>query len=107
MVGDGSYLMMAQEIVTSVQEGYKLIIVLLDSQRLSRASAACRDRSARAASARSIAIAIERRALTGSPLPVDLAANAESLGAIVHRATDRAVARGGAVSRARRRSHDA
>ena len=32
MVGDGSYLMMAQEIVTSVQEGYKLIIVLLDSQ---------------------------------------------------------------------------
>ena len=32
MVGDGSYLMMAQEIVTSVQEGYKLTIVLLDSQ---------------------------------------------------------------------------
>ena len=31
MVGDGSFLMMAQEIVTSVQEGYKLIIVLLDS----------------------------------------------------------------------------
>ena len=32
MVGDGSYLMMAQEIVTSVQEGCKLIMVLLDSQ---------------------------------------------------------------------------
>ena len=32
MVGDGSYLMMAQEIVTSVQEGYKLTILLLDSQ---------------------------------------------------------------------------
>ncbi len=32
MVGDGSYLMMAQEIVTSIQEGYKLIVVLLDSQ---------------------------------------------------------------------------
>ena len=31
MVGDGSYLMMAQEIVTSVQEGYKLTIVLCDS----------------------------------------------------------------------------
>src|SRR5688500_19221548 len=30
MVGDGSYLMMAQEIVTSIQEGRKLIIVLLD-----------------------------------------------------------------------------
>ena len=31
MVGDGSYLMMAQEIVTSVQESYPLIIVLVDS----------------------------------------------------------------------------
>ena len=27
MVGDGSYLMLAQEIITSIQEGYKLIIV--------------------------------------------------------------------------------
>src|SRR5690348_3021012 len=31
MVGDGSYLMMASEIVTSIQEGYKLNIVLLDN----------------------------------------------------------------------------
>ena len=31
MVGDGSYLMMAQEIVTSIQEGLKLIIVLIDN----------------------------------------------------------------------------
>ncbi len=31
MVGDGSYLMMAQEIHTSIQEGYKLNIVLLDN----------------------------------------------------------------------------
>ena len=31
MVGDGSYLMMAQEIVTAVQEGFKLTIVLLDN----------------------------------------------------------------------------
>ena len=34
MVGDGSYLMMAQEIVTSVQEGFKLIIVLRGQPRL-------------------------------------------------------------------------
>ncbi len=32
LVGDGSYLMMAQEIVTAVQEGVKLTIVLLDNQ---------------------------------------------------------------------------
>src|SRR5262245_59651254 len=31
MVGDGSYLMLGQEIVTSVQEGQKLIIVLVDN----------------------------------------------------------------------------
>ena len=31
MVGDGSYLMMNSEIVTSIQEGYKLIVVLVDN----------------------------------------------------------------------------
>ena len=34
MVGDGSYLMMNSEIVTSIQEHYKLIIVLLDNYGL-------------------------------------------------------------------------
>ena len=32
MVGDGSYLMLAQEIVTSIQENLKLTIVLIDNQ---------------------------------------------------------------------------
>ena len=32
MVGDGSYLMLAQEIITSIQEGYKLIIVLVNNE---------------------------------------------------------------------------
>src|SRR5207249_8190251 len=32
MVGDGSYLMMAQEIVTSIQEQAKLTIVLVDNE---------------------------------------------------------------------------
>ena len=31
MVGDGSWLMMSSELVTSVQEGYKLTVVLLDN----------------------------------------------------------------------------
>ncbi|MGC1372843.1 MAG: 3D-(3,5/4)-trihydroxycyclohexane-1,2-dione acylhydrolase (decyclizing), partial [Candidatus Sulfotelmatobacter sp.] len=35
LVGDGSYLMMAQEIVTSLQEGYKLNVVLLDNHGFS------------------------------------------------------------------------
>ena len=32
MVGDGSYLMLANEIVTSIQEGMKLTIVLIDNR---------------------------------------------------------------------------
>jgi len=35
LVGDGSYLMMSQEIVTSIQEGYKLNIVLVDNHGFS------------------------------------------------------------------------
>ena len=31
MVGDGSYLMMAQELVTAVQEGIKIIVILVQN----------------------------------------------------------------------------
>ena len=79
MVGDGSYLMMAQEIVTSVQEGYKLIILLLDSQGY--------------ASIGGLSQSIGSGGFGTQfdyKVPVDLAANAESLGALVYRVTDRA-----------------
>jgi 3D-(3,5/4)-trihydroxycyclohexane-1,2-dione acylhydrolase (decyclizing) len=85
MVGDGSYLMMAQEIVTAVQEGVKLVVVIVQNHgfasigRLSETVGApqfgTRDRS-RGQSGR----------LDGDILPVDLAANAASLGAQVLRA---------------------
>src|SRR5260370_38905198 len=42
LVGDGSYLMMNSEIVTSIQENYKLIIVLLDNQGFKRIGALSR-----------------------------------------------------------------
>jgi 3D-(3,5/4)-trihydroxycyclohexane-1,2-dione acylhydrolase (decyclizing) len=77
LVGDGSYLMMAQEIVTSVQESFKLTIVLLDSQGYASIGGLSRS------------IGSEGFGTQYPPLPVDLAANAESLGAIVHRATTR------------------
>jgi 3D-(3,5/4)-trihydroxycyclohexane-1,2-dione acylhydrolase (decyclizing) len=90
MVGDGSYLMMAQEIVTSVQEGHKLIVVLCDSQGYASIGGLSR-------SVGSDGFGTDYRyrdpatgALSGPPLPVDLAANAESLGACVHRVSDRA-----------------
>jgi 3D-(3,5/4)-trihydroxycyclohexane-1,2-dione acylhydrolase (decyclizing) len=78
MVGDGSYLMMAQEIVTSVQEGYKLTIVLVDSGGYASIGGLSRSIGSRGFGTQY------------PPLPVDLAANAESLGAIVHRPVDRA-----------------
>jgi 3D-(3,5/4)-trihydroxycyclohexane-1,2-dione acylhydrolase (decyclizing) len=76
LVGDGSYLMMAQEIVTSVQEQAKLIVVLLDSQGYASIGGLSRS------------IGSGGFGTDYPPLPVDLAANAVSLGALVHRATD-------------------
>jgi 3D-(3,5/4)-trihydroxycyclohexane-1,2-dione acylhydrolase (decyclizing) len=78
MVGDGSYLMMSQEIVTSVQEGHKLTILLLDSRGYASIGGLSRS------------IGSQGFGTEYPPLPVDLAANAASLGAIVHRPVDRA-----------------
>jgi 3D-(3,5/4)-trihydroxycyclohexane-1,2-dione acylhydrolase (decyclizing) len=82
LVGDGSYLMMAQELATAVQEGIKLTVVLVDNHgfasigNLSQSVGAQRFGTSyrfRAAGGR----------LDGDLLPVDLAANAASLGAAV------------------------
>jgi 3D-(3,5/4)-trihydroxycyclohexane-1,2-dione acylhydrolase (decyclizing) len=90
MVGDGSYLMMAQEIVTSVQEGYKLIILLLDNEGFASIRSLSESVGSGGFGTRYRYRNPGTGALDGPPLPVDLAANAESLGAIVHRAPDRA-----------------
>ena len=90
MVGDGSYLMMAQEIVTSVQEGFKLTILLLDSEGYASIGGLSRSVGSGGFGTRYRYRNERTGALDGDSLPVDLAANAESLGAIVHRATDRA-----------------
>jgi 3D-(3,5/4)-trihydroxycyclohexane-1,2-dione acylhydrolase (decyclizing) len=79
MVGDGSYLMMAQEIVTSIQEGYKLIILLLDSGGYASIGGL-----SRSIGSGGFGTDFEYN------VPIDLAANAASLGAVVHRVEDRA-----------------
>jgi 3D-(3,5/4)-trihydroxycyclohexane-1,2-dione acylhydrolase (decyclizing) len=79
MVGDGSYLMMAQEIVTCLQENYKINIVLLDNHgfaSIGGLSRACGNQG----------MGTEYRyrrngKLEGDSIPVDFAANARSLGA--------------------------
>lgn len=88
MVGDGSYLMMAQEIATSIQERAKLNIVVVDNlgfASIGGLSTACgtggfgtryRQRS--------------NGSLDGAPVSVDFVANARSLGARARRAVTRA-----------------
>lgn len=90
MVGDGSYLMMAQEIVTSVQEGHPLIIVLVDSGGFASIGSLSRSVGSAGFGTQYRYRNVRSGALDGEPLPVDLAANAESLGAQVFRAHDRA-----------------
>ncbi|MEV4294577.1 3D-(3,5/4)-trihydroxycyclohexane-1,2-dione acylhydrolase (decyclizing) [Microbispora rosea] len=87
LVGDGSYLMMAQEIATAVQEGVKLVIVLVDNHGFASIGAL-----SEAVGALRLGTAYRTRGpdgrLDGERLPVDLAANAASLGADVLTAAD-------------------
>jgi len=84
LVGDGSYLMLSGEIVTSIQEGYKLTIVLVDNHGFASIGGLSRSIGLGGFGTRYR----YRRdgALEGDLLPVDLAANAASLGAQVFRA---------------------
>lgn len=87
MVGDGSYLMMAQEIVTSLQENYKINIVVLDNHGFSSIGGL-----ARACGNRGMGTEYRYRQdgkLEGSAIPVDFVANAQSLGAEAVRARTR------------------
>jgi 3D-(3,5/4)-trihydroxycyclohexane-1,2-dione acylhydrolase (decyclizing) len=82
MVGDGSYLMMATEIVTAVQEGVKVIPVLVQNHGFASIGGLSESLgSQRFGTAYRYRTSDGR--LDGDTLPVDLAANAASLGADV------------------------
>jgi 3D-(3,5/4)-trihydroxycyclohexane-1,2-dione acylhydrolase (decyclizing) len=85
LIGDGSYLMMAQEIVTSLQEGYKLNIVLLDNHGFSSIGGLSRACGNDGMGTNYRYRRGER--YDGEVLPVDFVANAASLGAWTARAT--------------------
>ncbi|MEU8800198.1 3D-(3,5/4)-trihydroxycyclohexane-1,2-dione acylhydrolase (decyclizing) [Spirillospora sp. NPDC048819] len=84
LVGDGSYLMMAQELTTAVAEGVKLIVVLV--QNHGYASIGNLSESVGAQRFGTRHRTRTDTGLDGETLPVDLAANAASLGADVIRA---------------------
>lgn len=86
MVGDGSYLMMSSELATALAEGIKIIVVLVVNHGYQSIGAL------------SESVGVERFGtkyryrttsgrLDGDTLPIDLALNAESLGAEVIRVT--------------------
>ncbi|MFE7897890.1 3D-(3,5/4)-trihydroxycyclohexane-1,2-dione acylhydrolase (decyclizing) [Streptomyces sp. NPDC057424] len=85
LVGDGTYLMMPTEIVTAVQEGLPLNIVLLQNHGYASIGGLSEETGGER-----FGTAYRFRAadgtFTGAPLPVDLAANAASLGMDVLRA---------------------
>jgi 3D-(3,5/4)-trihydroxycyclohexane-1,2-dione acylhydrolase (decyclizing) len=88
LVGDGSYLMLAQEIVTSVQEDLKLIIVLVDNGGFKSIGGLSRSLGQGGFGTRYVYPTdgyLRGDEEPGEPrmLPVDLAANARSLGAHV------------------------
>ena len=88
MVGDGSYLMMSQEIITSIQEGYKIVVVLLNNDGFSSIgalseSAGCDGFGTHYRYRKNGSIGTNSEEEPGAVLPVDLAKNAESMGAHV------------------------
>ncbi len=81
MVGDGSYLMMHTEIVSAVAEGLKVIIVLIQNHGYASIGHLSEDLgSERYGTLYRYHDAEANTFDTGDTLPVDLAANAESLG---------------------------
>lgn len=85
MVGDGSYLMMSQEIITSIQEGYKLTVVLINNNGYASIGGLSKSLGTDGFGTHYKYRNKKSKQLDGGFLPVDLATNAESLGAIVLR----------------------
>lgn len=86
LVGDGSYLMMAQEIVTMVAERLKVIIVLVQNHGFASIGSLSESLGSQRFGT-SYRYRADSGLLDGDVLPVDLAANAASLGATVLRAS--------------------
>jgi len=101
LLGDGSYLMLNHELLTSVQEGRKIVVVLLDNHGYQ-----CIHGLQRSCGAKGFGNEFRFRRggrLEGENLPVDFEANARSLGALALRAETQAELRE-ALRRARRES---
>ncbi len=89
LVGDGSYLMLNSEIVTMVQEGIKVVMVLLDNHGFASIGGLSKSVGSDGFGTK-YRYRTESHNLDGETLPIDYAKNCESLGAHVIRAANRA-----------------
>ncbi len=101
MVGDGSYLMMNSDLITSIQEGYKLTVILMDNTGFRSIGSLSRSLGQEGFGTRYVfpdqveathrngesfnGLPTDQNGYDVDPLPVDLATNAESLGCHVIR----------------------
>jgi 3D-(3,5/4)-trihydroxycyclohexane-1,2-dione acylhydrolase (decyclizing) len=88
LVGDGSYLMLHTDLVTSIQEGYKLTIVLMDNRGFKSIGSLSRAIGDQGFGTRYVypkngGLPSDVEGMDVQDLPVDLAMNARSLGAHV------------------------
>ncbi len=88
LVGDASYLMLHTEIVTAVQEGIKLIIVLLDNHGYASIGGLSKSVGSDGFGTK-YRYRTESGQLDGTTLPIDFAANAASYGADAVRVENR------------------
>ncbi|MCA9672071.1 MAG: 3D-(3,5/4)-trihydroxycyclohexane-1,2-dione acylhydrolase (decyclizing) [Myxococcales bacterium] len=79
LIGDGSYLMLSSDLVTAVQEGVKLTVILVDNHGYSSIGGL-------SSSLGSGGFGTQLRAAADEPLVLDFVKNAESLGARALRA---------------------
>jgi 3D-(3,5/4)-trihydroxycyclohexane-1,2-dione acylhydrolase (decyclizing) len=86
-IGDGSYLMMPTELVTAVQEGIKIIVVLLQNHGYASIGSLAESLGVQRFGTKYRYRNTESGRLDGGILPVDLAANAASLGVKVLKAS--------------------
>jgi 3D-(3,5/4)-trihydroxycyclohexane-1,2-dione acylhydrolase (decyclizing) len=88
LVGDGSYLMLSADIITSIQEGFKLTIVLMDNRGFKSIGSLSRSVGDQGFGTRYVfpkngGLPSDEAGDDVRDLPVDLAMNARSLGALV------------------------
>ena len=83
--GDASYLMLPADIITTIQEGYKITIILINNEGYASIGGLSDSVGGEGFGTHFKYRNPETGQLDGDFLPVDLAKNAESLGAIVYR----------------------